>query len=207
MVIAIQSRTPELLFGESTASHVHPAIWIITGLCMLIGAGAVAPCFIGAQALAKRAAVRGNMRTLQIAAESYCQESGHYPADLKELGPFFPGGDNKIGGALGKWPANPCTGRGDAYILDTGIRTRTDITLKRESTPVRSRFERGRVAYSCVAGGRGYAIVGIDNDTLELPGSNGKVFVMFNEIALPTPQPSAKEATRNNSKILVLSCM
>src|SRR5262245_6420239 len=54
------------------------------------------PNFIGVQSKAREASVKANMRTTQIAAESYATDNGGtYPTDTGDpLKSYFPGGSN-----------------------------------------------------------------------------------------------------------------
>lgn len=69
------------------------------------------PNFIGAQDKAREASVKANMRTTQIAAESFATDNGgNYPSNPTSAGfqNYFPGGDSQMGGSkLGNWPVNP----------------------------------------------------------------------------------------------------
>ncbi len=70
------------------------------------------PNFIGAQDKAREASVKANMRTVQIAAETYATDnSGSYPAQVDTaFESYFPGGtsDGKTAAIAG--PINPFTG-------------------------------------------------------------------------------------------------
>jgi prepilin-type N-terminal cleavage/methylation domain-containing protein len=69
------------------------------------------PNFIGAQKKAKQASVKSNMHTAQISSESYAVDmGGAYASTAASLAPFYPGGDNALGGTAGTFPTNPITG-------------------------------------------------------------------------------------------------
>lgn len=71
------------------------------------------PNFIGAQDKAREASVKANMRTAQIAAESYATDAGgNYPKAVEDMKPYFPGGNSSIGGTAGNPPVNPFTNAG-----------------------------------------------------------------------------------------------
>jgi type II secretory pathway pseudopilin PulG len=67
------------------------------------------PNFIGAQDKAREASVKANMRTSQIAAESFATDNGGtYPASNSDTGylSYFPGGGSD-GKTPGNYPVNP----------------------------------------------------------------------------------------------------
>jgi prepilin-type N-terminal cleavage/methylation domain-containing protein len=73
------------------------------------------PNFIGAQDKAREASVKANMRTTQIAAESYATDTaGAYPPTSSDSNfqNYFPGGSSSQGsGSIpGNYPLNPFTG-------------------------------------------------------------------------------------------------
>ncbi|MDZ4836977.1 MAG: type II secretion system protein [Candidatus Melainabacteria bacterium] len=69
------------------------------------------PNFIGAQDKAREASVKANMRTAQIAAESFATDmAGTYPTDTTAMQPFYPGGNSSVGGTSGSAPVNPFAG-------------------------------------------------------------------------------------------------
>jgi prepilin-type N-terminal cleavage/methylation domain-containing protein len=73
------------------------------------------PNFIGAQDKAREASVKANMRTTQIAAESYATDSaGAYPPSNSDSNfqNYFPGGSSTqgTGSTAGNYPLNPFTG-------------------------------------------------------------------------------------------------
>lgn len=69
------------------------------------------PNFIGAQDKARESSVKANMRTTQIAAESFATDNGgNYPSSPTSTGflNYFPGGDSQMNGTKpGNWPVNP----------------------------------------------------------------------------------------------------
>ena len=78
------------------------------------------PNFIGAQDKAREASVKANMRTAQIAAESYATDSaGTYPASESDNGykSYFPGGSSdQAGTTTGNMPVNPFKGAADPLV-------------------------------------------------------------------------------------------
>lgn len=70
------------------------------------------PNFIGAQDKAREASVKANMRTAQIAAESYATDAGGtYPPSASDAGylSYLPGGSSGGDKTAGKNPVNPFT--------------------------------------------------------------------------------------------------
>jgi prepilin-type N-terminal cleavage/methylation domain-containing protein len=76
------------------------------------------PNFIGAQDKAREASVKSNMRTAQIAAESYATDAGGtYPPNANDAPyqTYFPGGSSaQTGGTAGNYPVNPFTNANQA---------------------------------------------------------------------------------------------
>src|ERR1700734_148522 len=74
------------------------------------------PNFIGAQNKAREASVKSNMRTAQIAAESYATDSaGSYPNGISTpYEAYFPGGNSSLANPViasgSSGPINPFTG-------------------------------------------------------------------------------------------------
>src|ERR1700734_3441863 len=72
------------------------------------------PNFIGAQDKAREASVKANMRTSQIAAESFATDNGGtYPAAATDTGylSYFPGGASDGQTAAASGPVNPFTNK------------------------------------------------------------------------------------------------
>ncbi len=137
------------------------------------------PNFIGAQKKAKAAAVKGNMRTIQIASESYATDSGGSYGKNADILPYLPGGTNKIGGTPGTLPQNPVdptkTALGDAALADSKA-----IAGKRAAAPAANGVA-GNCAYSQADTGNSYAVLGSDADGFEISGVGGKVLVLSNQ--------------------------
>ncbi|HEY9732225.1 MAG TPA: type II secretion system protein [Drouetiella sp.] len=93
------------------------------------------PNFIGAQDKAREASVKANMRTTQIAAESFATDAGGtYPASPSTSGfqTYFPGGSSsQTGGTNGNWPVNPFSNAATAPIGGNV----TDIQTTRAAAP------------------------------------------------------------------------
>ncbi len=77
------------------------------------------PNFIGAQDKAREASVKANMRTAQIAAETFATDSGGtYPAAIgAEYQSYFPGGQNDGATAAPAGPLNPFTNAAEWPVL------------------------------------------------------------------------------------------
>ena len=94
------------------------------------------PNFIGAQDKAREASVKANMRTAQIAAESFATDAGGtYPATASDAGyaTYFPGGSSSqgSGGTAGNYPVNPFTN--GTQTPSTG--TVTNVQTTRAAAP------------------------------------------------------------------------
>lgn len=144
------------------------------------------PNFIGAQQKAKTAAVRGNMRTSQIAAESYATDAGGVYGTAAQLAPYYPGGDSKLGGAAGTLPTNPVSGTANEALIAAGPTTTAAVQALRAAAPAAYGMS-GQHGYDQVdvTGGNGlsYAIVGADANatSVHVTGTNGKVLVLSNQ--------------------------
>ncbi len=136
------------------------------------------PNFIGAQGKAKTAAVRGCMRTTQIAAESSATDTGGIYGALKNIKPYYPGGDNKATGTPGTVPANPVTGTTNDPGTG-GLAVATDITKLRTSAPGNF-LTKGEHSYDVVDAGNSYGTVGSDANGVHVSGTNGTVLVLSN---------------------------
>ncbi len=135
--------------------------------------------FIGAQGMAKRAAVRANMAALQIAVQAYFHQNGRYPAKLSDAQPFLP--PQRDGTGLYWSPGiNPCTGGKAVFLLNRDTLTEQDVLEKRGSQVRESHFAPGLVTYSCIDNGKAYAIMGIDQNSVEIANTAGRVLVLPN---------------------------
>jgi prepilin-type N-terminal cleavage/methylation domain-containing protein len=147
------------------------------------------PNFIGAQLKAKAAAVKGNMRTVQIASESFATDSGgSYAVDCSNglpttavvggCGPYFPGGGNSLGGKVGTYPPNPCTGAIDAVPGATATLADRTSAATAITIPV------GTVNYQAVtvnSANSSYAVEGGDAVGNAVAGVGGKALVLSNQ--------------------------
>jgi hypothetical protein len=80
-------------------------IWILVAIVIIAFAVVALPNMIGAQQKARAASVKGILRTLQIASESYATDSGGvYAKSFEALSHHLPGGSNTgVGGTPGEW--------------------------------------------------------------------------------------------------------
>lgn len=137
------------------------------------------PNFIGAQAKAKTASVKGNMRTVQIASESYATDSGGAYANDTSYQNYLPGGSNSFPGSAGSLPVNPVTGQVQASIPSAGLTTSAAISAARIAAP--GSFTAGEVAYSQCDGGNSYAIIAGDANGIVVSGVGGNAMVLSNQ--------------------------
>lgn len=145
-------------------------------------AGLAMPNFIGVQDKAKAASVRANMRTTQIAAESFGADNrGTYPqappsgSDL--FSTYFPGG-NSGGSQPGQPPINPFTNK--SIWTDYISLTIANIPAERAKSPTAAAIAGstpGQIGYAAVGleaneiGPTAYAIEGADNAKNALSGT------------------------------------
>jgi prepilin-type N-terminal cleavage/methylation domain-containing protein len=131
------------------------------------------PNFIGAQQKAKTASVKANMRTVQIASESYATDSGGvYSASCAgaaSAAAYLPGGDNTITGKAGSLLVNPVANVGEAVDAG-GI---ANVLTTRALAPAKSGAA-GRTHYSSVASSvanDSYAVTGTDAKGILVAGA------------------------------------
>jgi prepilin-type N-terminal cleavage/methylation domain-containing protein len=131
------------------------------------------PNYVSVQNRARNATVKGNMRTVAIAAESYATDfGGLYSPDQSGLLPYFPGGSFSIGGTAGKRPHNPYSDTPDEPLYDANIKTGAEISSIRLSTPL-AIGTKGQVGYSQVDEGLSYAILGTGGNGKTVSGYGG----------------------------------
>lgn len=109
------------------------------GLLVFMGiiAAIALPNFIGAQNKAREASVKANMRTAQIAAESYATDhNGMYPTEInRDFESYFPGGP-------GSGPINPFDAKAEWPVIGHV----TDVAASRQDRA--SVLSAGEVEYS-----------------------------------------------------------
>ena len=143
------------------------------------------PNFIGAQGKARTAAVRGSMRAVQIASESYATDSGGaYAKDTTATGcgPYLPGGNNTIGGTAGNLPTNPITGK-VSTVTSAALTTGASITAQRTKSAGTTSFGGGpgNLSYDQTDAGNSYAVCGGDSNGNFVPGIGGNCLVLSNQ--------------------------
>ncbi len=141
------------------------------------------PNYFGATDKARNASLKGGMRQVQIAAESYATDAGgSYPLSLAEMQPYFPGGSNQIGGAPGTWPINPFVG-GDNFGApdppddDASI---TDVQAARAMPPGSFKDDPGGIIYDHALAPSSYAIWGCGSDGTCFGAGKGQL-IMSNQ--------------------------
>lgn len=141
------------------------------------------PNFIGAQDKAREASVKANMRTCQIAAETYATDnSGAYPTTVDAgIESYFPGGGSDgvtIGTAVG--PVNPFTGV--AGFPTAGAMTGTPAQL-RAGNPVPPSGTMGQIYYLSKSGDTtAYGVTGCGKTGKALGGLTvGTYLVLSNQ--------------------------
>ena len=138
------------------------------------------PNFIGAQNKAKLAAVKGNMHTAQLCAESYATDSGgSYVAGAAGIYPYYPQGGNAIGGTAGKKPTNPLTGAADETLYAEAIATDAGVYNQRAKAPIAAAGTKGQTGYN--GWGTSYAVTGADEGAKLLAGPNNGTLVLSNQ--------------------------
>jgi prepilin-type N-terminal cleavage/methylation domain-containing protein len=137
------------------------------------------PNFIGAQDKAREASVKANMRTCQIAAESYAtDQAGTYPPTGTDsnYSNYFPGGSSSSNnGTPGNYPPNPFTAKPTAI---SPLTLSSTVPLARQQAPgALTGTNPGDVAYTAITtsgsatGNTSYAIEGAGKSGNALGGT------------------------------------
>lgn len=139
------------------------------------------PNFIGAQDKAREASVKANMRTAQIAVETFAtDQAGQYPTTVSnELKTYFPGGQAdgvNIGTAVGS--VNPFTNLPEFPQVKSGI----NISTMRSSPPTPTGGTVGQVMYGPQDPPTTYGIIGTAKSLKALGGTApGTTLVLSNQ--------------------------
>jgi len=143
------------------------------------------PNFIGAQDKAREASVKANMRTTQIAAETYATDkAGSYPPSSTddEWKTYFPGGTSD-GVTKGNAPPNPFTAQAEWPITGSAG---TDIAAERAKDPDGLTIgSAGNVAYTALKtsatadGFNSYAVQGARKNGKALVGTKQKTTLVL----------------------------
>ena len=162
----------------------HPGAKALTTIIsIIICLGLLAPltltCGRGASV---NSLVKGNMRTVQIAAESFATDNGGiYPISVKQLSPYLPGGSLEIGGNQGTIPANPINAADKGLVDGPVLLTSQAIAELRELRISKSTLKPGQVAYCAVGNGESYAVTGVSSNGMQTSGVGGRVLVFSNQ--------------------------
>ena len=139
------------------------------------------PNFIGAQDKAREASVKANMRTCQIAAETYgTDQAGAYPTTVDTaFQTYFPGGQaDGVNIGTAKGPVNPFTNITEFPIVKSGI----DIAATRSNPPTSTGGTVGQVMYGPQSPNTSYAIIGTAKSLKALGGTApGTTLVLSNQ--------------------------
>lgn len=139
-------------------------------------AAIVLPNFIAAQQKAKNAMVKANMRSAQIAAESYAMDKGGgYPEEIDTaFESYYPGGVPQT--LAGLAPTNPYTSKKEWPVMGMVL----DVDAARNAEP--GPMAKGVVEYSVIVDGGpvNYAIRGGGGNGNALSGLETKTLVLSN---------------------------
>ena len=176
--VSLESTVKEGGEKKNAASNHVLAGFVIVGT-LLFFLAAMLPAIYSIP-MARNAAVKGNMRTVQIAAETYATKTGHYPAKVTNMMPFLPGGDKTVGGKPGTLPVNPMDGSLDSVKDSKFISTWKQLTALRmqSSDKYKTGLKPGQIAYTAIEGLKGYAITGTIKDGYASSGVGGRTLVL-----------------------------
>jgi len=140
------------------------------------------PNFIGAQDKAREASVKANMRTAQIAAESYATDNGgQYPPISSDPGyqTYLPGGSSD-GVTPGNYPVNPFTNTNAAFVA--APITQGANAIQQARTTGGAVGGPGLVGYTAVASNganTSYGIMGGNKTGNALTGTSGGTYLVL----------------------------
>lgn len=138
------------------------------------------PNFIGAHGKSRAAAVKGNMRTAQIAAEGYATDTGgQYGATPGDIQNYAPGGGNTLSGSPGNWPDNPVDSTTIGIDVGSGYADAASVVAARNTVGT---GVPGVVYYSGTTDKTSYAVLGYGSDGKQLTDPSGsKALVLSNQ--------------------------
>lgn len=140
------------------------------------------PNFVGAQDKAREASVKGNMRTAQIAAESFATDAGNYPSGSEaggtEYHSYFPGGGND------RKTLNTAKGFVNPFTNDVEfpvVSTIADVQTVRQAAPSTVGGSRGQVLYCPLTAQNSYAVLGNNKNAIPLSAPNNTTLILSNQ--------------------------
>ncbi|MBX9689373.1 MAG: prepilin-type N-terminal cleavage/methylation domain-containing protein [Candidatus Obscuribacterales bacterium] len=158
---------------------------LLVVVCIIGILAAIAiPNYIGSQRKARTAAVKVNMRVVQVASEGFATDTGGaYAANAGgSMLNYLPGGSfTQVGGTSGAMPINPVTGSAQPAIGSAGLGTINAILAQRNTPPAAGPGGPGQVTYSQADAGQSYAVCGSDDSGIYVTGVTGNCLVLSNQ--------------------------
>lgn len=168
------------MFARRRTSRKAQGFTLIELLVVVIIIGILAaialPNFIGAQDKAREASVKANMRTAQIAAESFATDNGgSYPTAVgAAYESYFPGGASDGVTAAPNGPVNPFTNLG--AFPGQGALTGTPQLLRTQGPPSGTP---GQVLYLVATPPTTYGVSGCGKAGQPLGGTSAGTFLVL----------------------------
>jgi prepilin-type N-terminal cleavage/methylation domain-containing protein len=166
---------------KSRSQHGFTLIELLVVVIIIGILAAIAlPNFIGAQNKAREASVKSNMRTVQIAAETYATDNaGNYPTGVNPaFESYFPGGQSDGQTAATGGPLNPFTGLAE-WPNAGGVMPGTPAQMRTAAPAVGTQ---GQISYYWASPPTTYAIVGSNTLAKPLGGlTTGTFLVLSNQ--------------------------
>jgi len=129
------------------------------------------------------------MRLIQKAADAYgVSENYNFPKSYRDLYPFFPGGDCKVGGKPGILPPNPLVMNSNStdYLLDLPSNVVLDLINGRTSS-LKQLKKLGYIGYGVTTDHKRFAVVTLDKQPVVIVFTDHESYLIIrgNRVSRP----------------------